>query len=546
MRDDIVGITLDRSLELVVAILGVLKSGGAYLPIDAKHPPERRTWMLENAAVKAVIGLSAISAPQVHVGQGAQEQELRDNPERWPQPDSACYVIYTSGSTGVPKGVVVDHRAIANNLLWMNDEWPLTEDDVVLFKSSPGFDVSVKEIFWPLIAGVKLVVAPPGASSDLEQLCRIIRNSRISVVHMVPTMLDFFLRHESASRIAHLRIVMCGGEALSPGLRARFHKAFETVLLHLYGPTEAAIAVTGYAISAEHEDVERLPLGRPMPNCRIYVVDSFHEPVPIGVPGELCIGGTPLARGYLYRPDLTAEKFVPDPFSGVPGSRMYLTGDLVRWRSDGQVEYLGRIDRQIKLGGFRIEPGEIEAGIRSQAGVDDALVVLREAGGNTTLVAYVASRSPGISTATIQSALRARLPAFMIPARFIIIPAFPINVNGKVDVAAMPPSDAMPVRFSANPPQGELEEKVARIWCQVLNIEAADRDEDFFELGGHSLLILHLQARLRDDLGYAVSVANLFLHPTVASLAVHIQESKIGRAKGWLKRVFRPGKGSAS
>ncbi|HEX8089657.1 MAG TPA: non-ribosomal peptide synthetase, partial [Blastocatellia bacterium] len=544
MRDDIVGITLDRSLEIVVAILGVLKSGGAYLPIDAQHPPERRNWMLENAAVKAVIGPSAISAPQVQVGDGGDEQEPRSNPERLPQTDSGCYVIYTSGSTGLPKGVVVGHRAIANNLLWMNDEWPLTEGDAVLFKSSPGFDVSVKEIFWPLIAGAKLVVAPPGASGDPEQLCRIIRNSRISVVHMVPTMLDYFLRHESASHIAHLRIVMCGGEALSPDLRARFHKAFEAVLLHLYGPTEAAIAVTGYAITNRHAEVERLPLGQPMPNCRIYVVDPLHQPVPIGVPGELCIAGTPLARGYLYRPDLTAERFVPDPFSGVPGSRMYLTGDLARWRPDAQVEYLGRIDRQIKLGGFRIEPGEIEAVIRAQEGVDDALVVIRESGGNNSLVAYVASRSPDISAETIQRGMRARLPAFMIPARFIIIPAFPTNVNGKVDMGALPPSDAMPARLSANPPQGELEEEVARVWCQVLNLEAADRDEDFFDLGGHSLLILQLQARLRDDLGYAISVADLFLHPTVASLAAHMSESKIWRARRWLKRSFETGRDS--
>lgn len=544
--DDVVAITLDRSLELVVAILGVLKSGAAYLPIGAQHPHERRAWMLRDAAVKALIGPSDLSVPQVEVGDETGEPGKAGDIGARALPGAGCYVIYTSGSTGLPKGVVVEHRAIANNLLWMNDEWPLSEDDAVLFKSSPGFDVSVKEIFWPLIAGARLVVAPPGASGDPEQLCRIIRESRVSVVHMVPTMLDYFLRHESASDIEHLRIVMCGGEALSPALRSRFHKAFDAILLHLYGPTEAAIAVTGYAITSGHADVERLPLGRPMPNSRLYVLDSLQQPVPAGVPGELCIAGTPLARGYLSRPDLTAEKFVPDPFSGVPGARMYLTGDLARWRPDGQVEYLGRIDRQIKFGGFRIEPGEIEAVVRAQEGVDDALVVVRESGGGSSLTAYVASRSPGVSPEAVQRGLRSRLPAHMIPSRVVIIPAFPTNVNGKIDPAALPPPDAVPGQRSADPPQGELEEAVAGVWCEVLNLEAVDRDEDFFELGGHSLLVLQLQARLRDELGCEVSVANLFLHPTVASLATHVSELKIWRARRWLKKSFGTGRGSVN
>lgn len=543
--DDIVGITLGRSLEFVIAIIGVLKSGAGYLPIDAQHPAERRTWMLENAGAKAVIGPSAVSVPHVDVGTGSDVED-RGEPERRRQPDSACYAIYTSGSTGLPKAVVVGHRAIANNVLWMNDEWPLTEDDAVLFKSSPGFDVAVKEVFWPLIAGAKLVVAPPEVSGDPERLAALIRDERISVVHMVPTFLDFFLRHESASHAADLRIVMCGGEALSAALAARFHAAFDAVLLHLYGPTEAAIAVTGCAVPARNGKVERLPLGWPMPNCRMYVVDALHQAVPIGVPGQLCIAGTPLARGYLGRPGLTAETFVPEPFSGVPGARMYLTGDRARRRPDGEFEYLGRIDRQIKVGGFRVEPGEIEAVIRAQAGVDDAVVLLTESGSLSTLVAYVASRARDISVENLQRSLRARLPAYMIPARFIVVAAFPTNVNGKVDVAALPRADLSAVRPAAHPPAGELEERIARVWCQVLDLEAAERDDDFFDLGGHSLSILQLQAQLRDQLGCRVTVANLFLHPTVASLAAHISDSKLERAKRWLKKSFTIGRGSAS
>jgi arthrofactin-type cyclic lipopeptide synthetase C len=243
---------------------------------------------------------------------------------------------------------------------------------------------------------------------------------------------------------------------------------------------------------------------------------------------------------------LTAEKFVSDPFSRIPGSRIYLTGDLARWRADGQVEYLGRIDRQIKLGGFRIEPGEIEAVIRSDISVDDALVLVREEAGAPCLVAYVASQSAATSSEAIQFGLRARLPAFMVPARCIILPTFPRNVNGKIDVAALPAPETIPVRRSANPPQGELEEKVARIWSQVLNLEATDRDEHFFDLGGHSLLVLRLQAQLRDNLDCQVSVADLFLHPTVATLAAHVSKSKAGRTSKWLKKTFAPGKDSAN
>lgn len=543
--DDIVGITLDRSIDFVIAVLAVLKSGAAYLPIDTKHPPERRVWMMENARAKAVMGPLLSSVPQITLSDIADSADVH-NPDRRLHPEAGCYVIYTSGSTGLPKGVVVTHRAIANNLLWMNDEWPLTEQDAVLFKSSSGFDVSVKEIFWPLIAGARLVIAPPGTSGDPEQLSRIIRQHRVTVIHMVPTVLDFFLRHENTSPIEHLRIVMCGGEALSPSLRARFHKTFNALLLHLYGPTEAAIAVTGYAISAEQAEVDRLPLGRPMPNCHIHIVDDLHQLVLVGVPGELCISGVPLARGYLNRPDLTAEKFIPDPFSDVPGSRLYLTGDRARWRRDGQIEYLGRIDRQIKLGGFRIEPGEIEAVLRKQEGVEDALVVVHETEGNRTLVAYVATQSNTMSAATLQQGLRARLPAFMVPAAFVILSVFPTNVNGKVDVASLPHPEAGPQRPVSNPPQGDLETKVAEIWCETLNLKAADRDENFFDLGGHSLLILQLQARLRQRLGESVSVADLLLNTTIESLAEHLVRSKKGKGRKWLKKMSMLGKSSVS
>ncbi len=544
-RGDFVGIAMARSLEMVVAILAILKAGAAYVPVDSDHPPERRLWVLRDAGVKAVIGpdhIAGLGVPQLAVGDPQEHDRPATAVDSRPHPQDACYVIYTSGSTGLPKGVITDHAAIANNLYWMNDEWPLTADDAVLFKSSPGFDVSVKEILWPLIAGARLVVARQGGQGDPEYLCDLIRSRRVSVAHMVPTMLDFFLRHETASNLPNLRIVMCGGETLTPALRARFHQAFDALLLHLYGPTEAAIAVTGYAIAPHHAEAARLPLGRPMPNCRIYVLDSAQQPVPVGVAGELCIAGVPLARGYLARPDLTAEKFVPDPFAAGPGTRLYRTGDLARWRADGQLEYLGRIDRQIKVRGFRIEPGEIEAALRAQPGIDDALVVARE----HSLLAYVASRASDLPTDAIQQTLRARFPAFMVPASFVVVPEFPRNMNGKIDQAALPEHSAPSAPQAGAAPRGALEEQVAHIWCDLLGLESADRDENFFDLGGHSLLVLQLQARLRDELGHAVSVADLFLWPTVAGLVAHISQSKLRRATRWLKRTFSLGRGFGS
>jgi amino acid adenylation domain-containing protein len=537
-RDDFVAITLERSLEMIVSVLGVLKAGAAYVPIDSDFPQERRAWMIDDAGVRAVIGPDGGS-------DGALLQLQRDDilvrsaaPDcrNSSSPDSACYVMYTSGSTGQPKGAITDHRAIANNLLWMNDEWPLTHEDAVLFKSSPSFDVSVKEIMWPLIAGARLVVARPGRQRDPEYLREIIRSRRITVVHMVPSMLDYFLRHESAGDLPYLRIVMCGGEALHPALRKRFHKAFGAILLHLYGPTEAAIAVTGYAISSEHADVERLPLGRPMPNCQIYIVDDALEPVPVGTPGELCIAGVPLARGYLGRPDLTAEKFVPDPFGASAGSRMYRTGDLARWREDGQIEYVGRIDRQVKVRGFRVEPGEIEAAIRAQAGVEEALVVTGASDGPSPLVAYIVPQRSGISTEKIQQALRARFPAFMVPGSFVVVPAFPLGVNGKVDLAALPPARGMPERRGGEPPRGEIECRVSEVWCRILNVDSVGRDESFFDLGGHSLLLLRLRDELQAELGYSISVADLLLRPTVTSFAAHLSDSTLRRTGKWMKR----------
>lgn len=542
--DDVVAISVERSLELVIGIIAVMKAGAAYVAVDRALPEDRRAFMIADADAKAVIGAKpgCSALPQVEVGADCSETEEDRSAGARARPDSASYIIYTSGSSGRPKGVVTDHRAIVNNLLWMNDEWPLTAADAVLFKSSPGFDVSVKEIFWPLIAGARLVVASPGVERDPEALRDIIERRRVTVVHLVPTMLDFFLRHGSPSDIGHLRIVMCGGEALTPALRTRFHRTFSAVLLHLYGPTEAAIAVTGYAISPEMGEAQRLPLGRPMPNCRIYVLDQEQRPVPVGVAGELCIAGVPLARGYLRSPGLTAEKFVPEPFSGQPGSRMYRTGDLCRMRGDGLIEYVGRIDRQIKLHGLRIEPGEIECAIRAHEGVDDALVVEQGSPENRSLAAYVVTQRPDFQMDRLRLAIREHLPPFMVPATFTAITALPLNANGKVDVAALPPTGAAAFLLEGSPPKGELEEKIARIWSELLDMEGIARDESFFELGGHSLLVIQLQAKIRDVLGDSVPLPDLFNNSTVADLASSIERTRKEGGSSWTMRMLTIGK----
>ncbi|HEU5475883.1 MAG TPA: amino acid adenylation domain-containing protein [Actinophytocola sp.] len=489
----LVAVALPRSIDLVVALHAVHRAGAAYLPIDLGLPVRRREFMLADAAPAHVITGLEEGAP------------LRDPVPVGP--DSPAYVIYTSGSTGRPKGVVVPHRGIANRLAWMQDEYRLGPGDVVLQKTPAGFDVSVWEFFWPLMAGATLVVARPDGHRDPAYLVRTIRRHGIGTLHFVPSMVDTFLEEPGVAGCASLRRVICSGEALPAELAARFAEVLPGVRLdNLYGPTEASVDVTWWSGDPG-------PIGRPVWNTSAYVLDAALRPVPDGVTGELYLAGVQLATGYLRRAGLTAERFVADPFGG-PGSRMYRTGDLARQR-DGVLEFRGRVDHQVKLRGFRVELGEIEARLTARDDVRSAVVVLRD----NALVGYLVG-TPDLDA--VRADLIATLPEHMVPAVFVLLDELPVTANGKLDRAALPAPARGPSTGGA--PRTPLERALAELVAGVLDrpevgVDSVGINDDFFAIGGHSLLAMRLVSRIRSTLGSSVSLRMVFDAPTVAGLA---------------------------
>ncbi len=461
-----------------------------------------------------------------------------------PGPDAGdlAYMIYTSGSTGRPKGVPTTHRAIANRLLWMQRVYGLGPRDAVLQKTPTGFDVSVWELFWPLITGARLVVARPGGHKDAAHLRDTITARGVTVAHFVPSMLDVFLAEDGIERCTSLRRVVCSGEELAPHTAQEFTARLpQCRLANLYGPTEAAVDVSSWECAGP---LETVPIGAPVDNTRLYVLDQDLMPAPVGTPGELHIGGTQVSVGYHRRPGLTSARFVPDPY-GPPGARLYRTGDLARWRPDGQLEHLGRIDQQVKIRGLRIEPGEIEAALRAEPSVAAAAVVVREdRPGDKRLVAYVVRQEPDVTdedadeTAALRTALRRTLPDYMVPAAFVTLPALPLSPNGKLDRRALPAPQARRATGSALAlPGTEAERVLAAIWCEVLNLPEVGIDDDFFDLGGHSLLATQVVARARRRLpetgARPVSVMDLFTCRTVRELAAlaGLDESERGPSR---------------
>ncbi|MDO7929211.1 amino acid adenylation domain-containing protein [Pseudomonas sp. KFB-139] len=528
-----VAVALRRSNELVVALLAIIKAGGAYVPIDPDLPDNRRDYMLDDSAPVAMLTSGALldhvaraDIPVLLVDEDIDRSAFPDT-----NPDPAllgleathlAYVLYTSGSTGKPKGVMNEHRGVVNRLLWARDEYRVNDTDRVLQKTPFGFDVSVWEFFLPLLTGAHLYMARPGGHQDPAYLAQVMREQSITLLHFVPSMLEVFLEHGDNQGFTALSRVLCSGEALPRSLQKRFEEQLAPVELHnLYGPTEAAIDVTSWQCRPTDEG-DSVPIGRPIANIQIYILDPHGQPTPVGVAGEINIGGVGVARGYLNLPDLSAERFVRDPFSRDPQARLYKTGDLGRWLDNGAVEYIGRNDFQVKIRGQRIELGEIEAKLALHEAIKEAVVLARdEASGEKRLVAYFTSTSDSaLDIRELRDHLHAQLPAYMVPAAYVGLETLPLTGNGKLDRGLLPAptaDDVISRRYEA--PQGQLENALAELWQNLLKVPQVGREDHFFELGGHSLLAIQLISQMRQQLSIELDLAELFAHPTLADLA---------------------------
>ncbi len=547
--DVLVGLCAERSPEMVIGMLGILKAGGAYVPIDPDYPQERLAFLLADSGVRAVLTQRHL-ADRIPAGEvclvllDSEERTVGaggERPRGGALPESLAYVIYTSGSTGRPKGVLVPHAGAVNRLLWAQDAYPVTVADRVLHKASFSFDFSVWECFGPLIAGARLVLARPGEQRDPSQLVRTIRQQEITLVHFIPSMLQVFVAEEGVEACTSLRYVFSGGEALPAELAERCRERVPAVLRNQYGPTEISIDTTDWICRPEDSRRGFVPLGLPLANTALYILDQTLSPMPPGVAGELCVGGAGVTRGYWQRPDLTAEKFVPDPFSGQRGARLYRTGDRALRLLDGNVKFLGRMDHQVKIRGFRIELGEIEATLASHPAVRECVLLVREdTPGSRLLVAYVVLerqaeiQDPG---SDLRRFVGERLPEHMVPSAIVALDAFPLSPNGKLDRRALPAPQstrtsrsrrrraARPVEQSYTAPSNPVEELLAGIWGEVLGIERVGIHESFFALGGHSLLATQVVSRIRSVLGAELPLRQLFESPTIASLARIVQSS---------------------
>jgi amino acid adenylation domain-containing protein len=537
----LVGICVERSVGMVVGLLGILKAGGAYVPLDPEYPRARLEFMVEDSRVTILL----TQVPLLDLLPERRVQTVcldRD----WPQiarysdhkltttvsSDNLAYVIYTSGSTGVPKGAMNTHGGIRNRLYWGQDRYRLSSSDSVLQKTPFSFDVSVWEFFWPLLNGARLVLARPGGHRDSGYLAELIHEQRITTVHFVPSMLRVFLEEAAASKCVSLKRVICSGEALPFDLQQKCFSRLKAELHNLYGPTEASVEVTYWACRFEHGR-ETVPIGRPIANTTIYVLDSRLNPVPIGLAGELCIGGVGLGRGYLNRPELTAERFIKNPYRQGKNERLYRTGDIARYRADGNIEHLGRTDDQVKVRGNRIELGEIEIALGRSKEVKQAVVVAREEEhGDKYLVAYVVSadREHTPSTSDLRNHLGLLLPVYMIPSAFVILETLPSLPNGKIDRKALPVPESnrtsSEVDYAA--PATPVERTLVDIWQKVLGLKQVGVNHDFFALGGHSLQATLLLSEVHKIVGKRISLPAFFQHPTVLGMTRSLDEPKQG------------------
>jgi amino acid adenylation domain-containing protein len=529
--DDRVAICLERGLEMVVALVAVLKAGGAYVPLDPEYPGERLRFMIEDSQPVALLTEDHLHeilptlGGKLSVLDMAEPNVWKDQPETNPgcrdlTPHNLAYVIYTSGSTGIPKGSLVEHRGIVR-LVRNTDYAQLSAHDAIAQASNASFDAATFEIWGALLAGARLVHISKDALLSPVLLARAIQLNRITTL-FVTTALFHQIACDAVEAFSGLRYLLFGGERAEPRWVKRvLNEVRLDHLLHVYGPTETTTFATWHEVKAVEEE-RAVPIGRPIANTQVYLLDASGEPVPIGVTGEIYIGGAGVARGYLNRPELTAERFLPDPFVFKPGARMYRTGDLARRLPDGNIEFIGRIDFQVKIRGFRVELGEIEARLAGYPGVRAAAVIARsDSAGDKRLVAYFATPADQqITAGQLRAHVAASLPEHMIPAAFVRLDSMPLTANGKVNPAALPAPEADSLAAEAyEPPRNEMEKMLARVWSEILGVERIGRNDNFFALGGHSLSAARIVARLQQTFGMEVKVRDLFACPSLSSLA---------------------------
>jgi amino acid adenylation domain-containing protein len=548
----LVGVCMERSVEMIVSILGVLKAGGAYVPLDWSYPAERLAFMLEDSQARVLLtqrrlveeaGVENLQSGRLgsglvvvcvdEIGEELAKEGV-ENPASGVSSEQAAYVIYTSGSTGQPKGVIIPHGAICNHMLWQKEYLGVDGSDRILQKTAFSFDAAGTEFYLSLLSGAELILARAGGQQDSAYLVGAIIEQGVTILQLVPSLLRVLLGEEGFERCESLRCVICAGEALAVELQERFKERLGAKLYNFYGPTEAAIDVTCWPCD-EAVSGQVVPIGRPIANTEVYLLDEQLQVVPVGVAGELHIGGANLGRGYLRRPELTAEKFIPHPFSQRMGERLYKSGDRARYLADGRIEYLGRVDHQVKVRGFRIELGEVEAALRGHPGVGEAVVMVR--GGSDEerrLVGYLVRRGDSApSFGELRKFLRGKLPEYMVPGAIVWLEALPLAPNGKLDRGALPePGQDRPELESAFvAPRNPIEEKLAEICAQLLRLERVGVHDNFFELGGHSLLATQFMSRLRNAFQIELPLRSIFEGPTIAELAEAVEKAKGSQAE---------------
>src|SRR5882672_10018156 len=546
--DSLVGICMQHSFEMAISVLAVLKAGAAYVPLDPAYPPERLAFMISDARLnllltqrklRGTVADEAMEIIDIDADWRAISRESRERVPARASADNLAYVIYTSGSTGKPKGVMISHRSICNRLLWMQSTYPLGETDQLLQKTSISFDASVWELFVPLMSGAGLIVAQPGGNQDSGYLVNVIKEQQVTTLQLVPSMLRVFLNEPGVEQCGSLKYLFCGGEALASDLQEQVFARLRAELINLYGPTEVSIDATSHRCQPGIGSLI-VPLGRPLANMQVYLLDDHQQLAPVGLPGEIYVGGEGLARGYLNRPVLAAEKFLPNPFSAAPGMRLYSTGDLGRYRPDDTIEFLGRTDHQVKLRGFRIELGEIESALSQHPQIRQAVVDAREdAPGDKRLVAYVVfAEDATASSDDLQEFIGGKLPSYMIPTEWLELDRLPLTPSGKIDRRALPGVDTTRSKRKSNyaAPRTPIEEVLSSIWSDVLRVERVGIHDNFFELGGHSLIATQVVSRAREVFGVEAPLILLFERPNIKELAGEIElKIKLGQ-----NAEFRP------